>query len=201
MNKEQEVNGGPTGTVQQSTNRLTTTGNVGGGQAHNILQPYIVTNYIIKAFQSAGTVATVVDNLNSTSATDALSANQGNVIKELINATTLYENSTGSSTDITLSENSEDYKRFIIEAINVEEQAICLVPEIIEPNGKKFPIITINTGGGGTKTFLGNSTWQVSGNQIIKTQANWLTTLNKNGATELTSYNNVRITKVIGYKY
>ena len=179
----------------------TASGSTGGGQAHNILQPYIVTNYIIKAFQSAGTVATVVDNLNSTSTTDALSANQGNVLKNLLDGTTLYDNSTGSSTDITLSENSEGYKRFIIEAINVEEQAICLVPEIIEPNGKKFPIITINTGGGGTKTFLGNSTWQVSGNQIIKTQANWLTTLNKNGATELTSYNNVRITKVIGYKY
>lgn len=173
----------------------------GGGEAHNILQPYIVTNYIIKAFQSAGIVATVIDNLNSTSITDALSANQGNVIKELLEGTILYENSTGSSTDITLSENSEGYKKFIIEAINTEEQTICLVPEIIEPNGKKFPIITINTGGGGTKTFLGNSTWQVSGNQIIKTQANWLTTLNKNGATELTNHNNVRITKVIGYKY
>lgn len=115
--------------------------------------------------------------------------------------TILYNNPEGSSTDITLSENSEGYKRFIIEAINAEEQAICIVPEIIEPNGKKFPIITINTGGGGTKTFLGNSTWQVSGNQIIKTQANWLTTLNKNGATELSSHSNVRITKVIGYKY
>ena len=80
MTKEQEESGGPTGTVQQSTSRLTSTGLKGGGQAHNILQPYIVTNYIIKAKQSAGVVATVVDNLNSTSATDALSANQGNIL-------------------------------------------------------------------------------------------------------------------------
>ena len=49
----------------------------GSGQAHNILQPYQVTNYIIKARQSSGVVATVVDGLNSTSTTDALSANQG----------------------------------------------------------------------------------------------------------------------------
>lgn len=56
------------------------TGTTGGGEAHNILQPYIVTNYIIKAFQSSGVVATVIDNLNSTSVTDALSANQGNVL-------------------------------------------------------------------------------------------------------------------------
>lgn len=32
----------------------------GGGQAHNNLQPYIVQNYIIKAFQSSGVVANVV---------------------------------------------------------------------------------------------------------------------------------------------
>lgn len=56
----------------------------GGSQAHNILQPYIVQNYIIKAKQSAGIVATVVDGLNSTSATNALSANQGKVLSDKI---------------------------------------------------------------------------------------------------------------------
>ncbi len=59
-------------------------GNIGGGQAHNNLQPYIVQNYIIKAKQSAGVVATVVDNLTSTSATNALSANQGKVLSDKI---------------------------------------------------------------------------------------------------------------------
>lgn len=38
------------------------TENVGGGQAHNNLQPYIVQNYIIKARQSAGT-ATLAESL------------------------------------------------------------------------------------------------------------------------------------------
>ncbi len=69
------------------------------------IQPYIVTNYIIKAFQSAGTVATVVDNLNSTSTTDALSANQGNVLKGV----SLYSNSTGDSGTITLSDSINNY--------------------------------------------------------------------------------------------
>lgn len=64
--------GNPTGTIVISE--------TGGGQAHNILQPYQVTNYIIKAKQSAGIVATVVDSLDSTSTTNALSANQGRLI-------------------------------------------------------------------------------------------------------------------------
>ena len=58
------------------------TTNTGGGQAHNILQPYMTLNYVIKASQNAGVVATVVDNLNSSSTTDALSANQGKILKE-----------------------------------------------------------------------------------------------------------------------
>lgn len=60
----------------------------GGNQPHNILQPYIVQNYIIKAKQSAGVVATVVDGLNSTSATNALSANQGRILNEKFNYST-----------------------------------------------------------------------------------------------------------------
>lgn len=58
------------------------TGKSGGDQTHNNLQPFTVTNFIIKAKQSSGLVATVVDNLNSTSTTDALSANQGKVLNE-----------------------------------------------------------------------------------------------------------------------
>lgn len=51
--------------------------NTGGGQAHNNLQPYQTTNYIIKAFQTAGVVAQVV-NQRSTSTTDVYSADYSN---------------------------------------------------------------------------------------------------------------------------
>lgn len=47
--------------------------NKGGGQAHNNLQPYIVQKFIIKANQTAGTVAQILDTY-STSTTDGYSA-------------------------------------------------------------------------------------------------------------------------------
>lgn len=71
--------GGNGGLINSITTTLT-----GGGQAHNNMPPYLVTNYIIKARQSAGVIATVVDSLNSTSTTDALSANQGKILKGYI---------------------------------------------------------------------------------------------------------------------
>lgn len=64
------------------TYELLTIGKTGGSQPHNNLQPYIVSNFIIKAKQSAGLVATVVDNLESESETDALSAKQGKALNE-----------------------------------------------------------------------------------------------------------------------
>lgn len=65
-----------------------TTSSSGEGQSHNNIQPSIVQNYIIKAKQSSGVVATVVDNLESESTTDALSAKQGKVLKEKFNYST-----------------------------------------------------------------------------------------------------------------
>ena len=82
--------------VQISWNRDTT--NTGGSQPHNNLQPYIVQNYIIKAKQSAGIVATVVDGLNSTSATNALSANQGRRLNDKFSKSVI---TAGPNTELT----------------------------------------------------------------------------------------------------
>ena len=76
----------------------------GGGQSHNNMPPYVGTYYIIKAKQSAGVVATVVDNLFSTSTTDALSANQGKIlndkIEEINNKSAITLQRTGSTQSI-----------------------------------------------------------------------------------------------------
>ena len=56
---------------------LVTALETGGNKPHNNMPPYTGTYYIIKAKQSAGVIATVIDTLNSSSPTDALSANMG----------------------------------------------------------------------------------------------------------------------------
>ena len=85
-----------TGSNSSSLQRVTNNGvwdanktkSTGGGQPHNNMPPYVGTYYIIKARQSAGVVATVVDNLSSTSTTDALSAKQGKILNDKINEIT-----------------------------------------------------------------------------------------------------------------
>ena len=54
-----------------------TTGSTGGGQAHNILQPYIVVNYIIKAKDTTPVMASITDSY-STSTQDGYSCNYVN---------------------------------------------------------------------------------------------------------------------------
>ncbi len=54
----------------------------GGNQYHNNIPKFLAVNFIIKARQSAGVVATVIDGLDSTSSIDALSAKQGKILNE-----------------------------------------------------------------------------------------------------------------------
>jgi microcystin-dependent protein len=74
----------------------------------------IVQNYIIKAKQTAGVVAQVIDGLTSTSATDALSAKQGKVLNEKIEGEVIYNNTAGANDNIVLSKNVSNFTRLKI---------------------------------------------------------------------------------------
>lgn len=57
----------------------------GGNQPHNNIQPSFVQYTIIKAKKTSYNASKVIDNLDSDSNTNALSANQGKVLNEKIN--------------------------------------------------------------------------------------------------------------------
>lgn len=60
------------------------TNEAGEGKAFSIVQPYITTFYIIKAKQSVPIISMVEDVFNSTSTTNALSANQGRILNNKV---------------------------------------------------------------------------------------------------------------------
>lgn len=78
------------------------TNEAGGSQAHNNLQPHIVTNYIIKAHQSAGIVAEVIQKDGEATAENVYSAEAINKIIENLNNTAYCQMSvTGGGTNYT----------------------------------------------------------------------------------------------------
>lgn len=171
----------------------------GGGQPHNILQPYIVQNYIIKAKQSAGIVATVVDGLNSTSATNALSANQGRILNEKIQGTILYKNINGeqASSGITLSESVNNYDfieiycgKSIAQGLNCAKIDLSIANTVSITNYVKLT--------SGEAQFI-TSALSVSGTSLTQISCQYLNISGERAhvgeSTEMSVY------EVIGYKY
>lgn len=109
----------------------------GGNQPHNILQPYTVTNYIIKAFQSAGVVGNVV-NEKTTSDKDTYSCDY---INKNFSGITLYENSTGELNNITLNDSAANYNSIEIEFVKAGTYG---VQKVINPNGKQVTLYLSN---------------------------------------------------------
>ena len=111
--------GHSSGTTAATKKTVVETENIGGNQPHNNMQPYFITNYIIKAKQSAGVVATVVDALTSASTIDALSAKQGKILNDKITNTNTYsteEVNTGKKWI-----DGKDIYRKVIELSNIPE--------------------------------------------------------------------------------
>ena len=174
---------GPMGTQQQSLQRNAITGNTGGGQAHNILQPYITLNYIIKAFQSSGTVANVSTTTTS-SDTDTYSCNYINRKLD----TVLYTNNDGSNGNITLNESVENFE-YVKVVWSVNKQFFSTI-EIYNPNNKSF-YLNINTQNNGTRCWSQPNTF--NDNVITRGTASYQ---NING--ELNNANLIYIHKVVG---
>ena len=190
---------GESGVVRANDNIERDSQNTGGNQPHSILQPYIVQNYIIKAKQSAGVVATVVDGLNSTSATNALSANQGKILKELMEGTILYENEQGTNSNFVLSDNSSNYSRLkVFGFFRSSNFSRKFTQELEISSGTDVNNLEISVieNTSLNATLVGTARVIFNGNQATITN-NYTRVINGSD----TATDEIHVTKVVGYKY
>lgn len=177
-----------TGTEYGNRSWLNYNGSTGGGQAHNIMNPYQTVNYIIKATQSAGLVANV-SNIQSDSTTDTYSC-------DYLNGEVIYDNSNGTSTDFTLDSTINNYRYVEVYYRTNDANSMSCKKAQVQYNATtlmsldfcyilsnalyyKCANISIN---GTTATFTGNS-------QVLL-----------NGSLSPSAGNYVFVFKIIGYK-
>lgn len=191
--------GGSSNTFSINTNGTTgsfvNTGNTGGGLPHNILQPYVVVNYIIKVTQSAPVQAQIVGTYTE-SAIDGYSCNYVNKFEPV----ELYNDTTGTGGDVALSDSVSNYSYLEIygyESINNTQvyakydlslsKDLNLFGGSIQQSGNLFRITA--------------SSYTVSGTTLTKKSANtghaniFTQTINEQNAT-----GDIKITKVLGIK-
>lgn len=179
-------------------------GNTGGGQAHNNMPPYVGSYYVIKAKQSAGVIANVVDTLESTSKTDALSANMGKKLGARVMPVTLFDGDVATDGGpITLSDNYENYEYIEVYATTTDDNEL-LVPVVKVLKGfNKFQIV-FNTSPS-TGWINMNVDFSISGNTITPIALRQVY-INSSKSVErvtldLAGYGwNLHIRKVLGYK-
>lgn len=162
------------------------------------MPPYVGIYYIIKAKQNAGVVATVVDNLESTSATDALSANMGKKLNDKITPIVLFEGS--SYEEITLSDSVANYSYLDVYTITESNE---LLPLIRVEKGQTLFRLTYSRYD--TGITVQSKMYSISDNKITPTAADRLyvnsantVAYTSNSLEELSRV--IKIIKVVGYK-
>lgn len=168
---------------------------VGGNKPFNVMQPYVTTNYIIKAFQSSGVVANVAQ-VETNSDIDTYSCNyvnnlNNNIISK-INGTVLYSSPTGTTEDITLSNSVSNYDYIEVYA----QKSNCHTSVKIDSIGYVLFCITITNAFGNTDTQQINATYKLENNKLTKIFED--ASLNNGGIIQT---NEVNVYKIIGYKY
>ena len=178
-------------------NILPYTGEMGDSEAHNNMPPYAGSYYIIKAKQSAGVVATVVDTLESTSKTDALSANMGKKLNDASIGMVLYDNETGTNDNFTLNDKIENYK--YVEVFYRQEQYSNSYKsvKVYNPSGKKIRMDDMWYNDNKAYIFGTNVTFAGT-NATISDRMGWVITddLKDYGS----AINTLKVVRVVGYK-
>jgi microcystin-dependent protein len=173
------------GNVLSGTTRTTGQGNSGN------LQPYYVAYKIIKAKNTTPTMASIVNTKNN-STTDGYSCDY---VNNALEGTTLYEDATGTSGNITLSDTLANYNKINIQ-MKQQDDSLYWIETLLNPNGKNLWITKQQVDVSRSRYYLFDKRYSLSGTSINKTSASLYSSNNN----EYSSYDNIRIIKVIGYK-
>lgn len=154
---------------------------------------------IRKTSETAPIQAQVVDNLNTDSPTDALSAKQGKILKEIIEGTVLYENSNGGNpaNEITLNDEVENYSRIKVFYGKSKNQGLNSVETEISISKYLSCISYILISS--TQAQLLTSKMYANGNSLTQIDSHYLNISTSHS--EVGTSTEMRIFKVIGYKY
>lgn len=174
----------------------------GSSQSHNNIQPSFVTTYIIKVKQSAGLVATVVDSLESTSVTDALSAKQGKALNNKIMPTVLYmADGNTVKNDIPLNDNVNNYDYLDIQFKKVSGGGVAVgYSRIYKENYEMYNALTSSFSSGDNKVItIYSCIISLAANKITINNGNSIA-IKETGIGGFSSANELAILSVRGYK-
>lgn len=169
------------------------TGGTGENEAHNNLQPYMTTNFIIKAKNTAVVKGDVIQEDGTASETNVYSSVAIDNKIEKIKETVLYENINGTKETVTLSETTENFS--YIEVFARYGTAYYTSVKIFSPHDKYFNMVASMMNQLASTGYLASTNYSISGTTITpQYYGEWA--LNRNS---FTGDNKFTIFKVIGY--
>lgn len=165
----------------------------GGDQPHNNLQPYIVTNYIIKAKMTVAIEGEVIQETGTASETNVYSSVAVDNKIQALKRVTLYENASGTNTTLTLNDSVANYED--IEIFYKSNDNAYSSVKVNNANNKNIVLVNM------TPNTTNNVLYVKA--TVVKAQNNSITVvdgLEGYGSGGITTGNKNYIVKVVGYK-
>lgn len=169
------------------------TSETGGDQPHNNLQPYIVTNYIIKAKMTVAIEGEIIQEDGTASETNVYSSVAMDNKIQALKRVTLYENASGTNTTLTLNDSVANYED--IEIFYKSNDNAYSSVKVNNANNKNIVLINM------TPNTTNNVLYVKA--TVVKAQNNSITVvdgLEGYGSGGITTGNKNYIVKVVGYK-
>ena len=165
----------------------------GGSQPHNNLQPYLVTNFIIKAKMTVAIEGEIIQEDGTASETNVYSSVAMDNKIQALKRVTLYENASGTNANLTLNDSVANYED--IEIFYKSNDNAYSSVKVNNANNKNIVLINM------TPNTTNNVLYVKA--TVVKAQNNSITVvdgLEGYGSGGITTGNKNYIVKVVGYK-